>query len=170
MDPVHDSHDHIYSINVLIENMMEKDHISFSQIIELLKKKRKQGKIVVVPSCIFRKRSLGILQAVTKYLREELRLSYHNIGDLLNRDERTIWISYKKASGKLSEDFVIDRACPSIPVSVFANRRLGLLENLALYLKDNLDLKYKEIAELLNRDNRTIWACYNRARKKNDRK
>ena len=169
MDSVHDSPDYINAISVLIENVMDKDHISFSQIIALLKKKRKQGKIIVVPSCIFRERSLGILEAMTKYLKEELKVSYHDIGSLLNRDERSIWISYKKARSKLSAGFVIDRTCLSIPVSIFVNRRLGLLENLTLYLKENLDLKNREIAKLLNRDNRTIWACYNRAKKKNER-
>ena len=34
------------------------------------------------------------------------------------------------------------------------------------YLKDKLNLTYHEIAVLLNRDDRTIWTCYNIAKKK----
>jgi hypothetical protein len=53
-----------------------------------------------------------------------------------------------------------------IPVEIFQDRNVAVLERLSEYLKDRLNLTYHEIAVLLNRDDRTIWTCYNRAKKK----
>lgn len=54
----------------------------------------------------------------------------------------------------------------SIPISVLSNRSLATLEAVVVYMKDSLNLTYHQIAEQLNRDDRTIWTCYNRASKK----
>ena len=54
----------------------------------------------------------------------------------------------------------------NIPLSIFDDRRLGVLESLVLYMRDTLSLKNSEIAKLLNRDDRTIWTVYNRVNKK----
>lgn len=51
-----------------------------------------------------------------------------------------------------------------IPVSVLSNRSLAALEAVAEYMKDSLNLTYHEIAVLLQRDDRTIWTCYHRAK------
>ena len=53
-----------------------------------------------------------------------------------------------------------------IPISIFDDRRLGVLESLVLYLKTNQSLKNSEIARILNRDSRTIWTVYSRVKKK----
>ena len=53
-----------------------------------------------------------------------------------------------------------------IPIFIFRDRSLSVLEVIVEYLKDKLNLNYHEIAVLLNRDDRTIWTCYNRAKKK----
>lgn len=53
----------------------------------------------------------------------------------------------------------------SIPVSVF-NEKLGMLEAASLYLKDELDLSFNDIAKLLKRDYKTIWTSYRQAKKK----
>ena len=53
-----------------------------------------------------------------------------------------------------------------IPLSILTDRNLGALENIVVYLREHLNLSYSEIAKLTNRDNRTIWATYNKAKKK----
>jgi hypothetical protein len=53
-----------------------------------------------------------------------------------------------------------------IPAEIFQDRNVAVLERLSEYLKDKFGLTYHEIAVLLNRDDRTIWTCYNRAKKK----
>jgi DNA-binding NarL/FixJ family response regulator len=54
----------------------------------------------------------------------------------------------------------------TIPVSVLSDRSVAILESLVEYMKDSLGLSYHQIAEMLNRDDRTIWTCYHRAKKK----
>jgi hypothetical protein len=53
-----------------------------------------------------------------------------------------------------------------IPSSIFRDRNLAPLESITEYLKDQHGLSFHEIAVLLNRNDRTIWTCYSRAKKK----
>jgi len=55
-----------------------------------------------------------------------------------------------------------------LPISIF-NEKLGMLEAASLYLKDERNLSFKEIAKLLKRNYKTIWTSYNKAKKKNGR-
>jgi len=50
--------------------------------------------------------------------------------------------------------------------SIFRDRDLSVLEAIAEYLKDKKNMRYSEIAKLLNRDDRTIWTAYTRAKEK----
>jgi hypothetical protein len=54
----------------------------------------------------------------------------------------------------------------AIPSHILRDRSLSVLEIIVEYLKEKKKLTYHEIAVLLNRDDRTIWTCYNRAKKK----
>lgn len=60
----------------------------------------------------------------------------------------------------------IQRQDIAIPVSVLSDRRLGALEAVTLYLKDEKRLCFHDIAVLLRRDDRTIWATYSNAKRK----
>ena len=53
-----------------------------------------------------------------------------------------------------------------IPSTIFKERKLSVLESLVEYLHEKESLTFAEIAELLNRDDKTIWTVYNRVRKK----
>jgi len=53
-----------------------------------------------------------------------------------------------------------------IPVAILQDRNVAILESLAEYLHAEKNMKYSEIAILLNRDQRTIWTVCNRAKKK----
>lgn len=67
--------------------------------------------------------------------------------------------------GKKSEK-AGDLAFISIPTAIFHNRGLSSLEAVSVYLKEKKGLRYSEIAKLLNRDDRTIWTSYKRAKAK----
>lgn len=60
----------------------------------------------------------------------------------------------------------IDLTNFNIPTSAVRHRDISILEAIVVYLKDIQSLTYHEIAVLINRDDRTIWTCYNRASKK----
>lgn len=57
----------------------------------------------------------------------------------------------------------------NIPSFILKDRNLAALEAIVVYLKDSLGYNYAQIARLLNRDDRTIWTTYQRAKKKGDR-
>lgn len=52
-----------------------------------------------------------------------------------------------------------------VPVAIFAGK-LSPAEALAKFLKENHELSYREIAGLIGRDERGVWANYKRAAKK----
>lgn len=109
---------------------------------------------------------LGSLEAITKYLKENLGLTYSEIADILNRDDRTVWNTYSRSRKKFPNEFVQDYGSIKVPASLFRNRNLGVLEALAFYLKQDLGLRYCQIAGLIQRDDRTVWTAIKRARRK----
>ena len=133
-----------------------------NELISNLEKKRKS-----IPVFVFRNRELSILECVCKYLKEELNLSFHRIALLLNRNDRTIWVTYHNALKKRKEKLIVKKSEISIPVSILGNRKLTAFEGIVLYLKDEYRLNYHQIGVLLGRDERNIWTTYQRARKKN---
>lgn len=54
----------------------------------------------------------------------------------------------------------------NIPLRVLTDRALSVLEVMVEYLKEEEELSFHEIAKLTNRDDRTIWTVYSRAKKK----
>lgn len=68
--------------------------------------------------------------------------------------------------GEIEMLFQIQRSDIAIPVGVLSNRSLGALEAITVYMKEHHNLSYHEIAVLLKRDDRTIWATYNNAKQK----
>ena len=56
--------------------------------------------------------------------------------------------------------------CVEIPISIFNNDKLSALETISKYLIENIGLRYCDVANLTNRNDRTIWGAFNRANKK----
>ncbi|MBU0615696.1 MAG: sigma-70 region 4 domain-containing protein [Nanoarchaeota archaeon] len=124
---------------------------------------------VELPSSIFVDRTLSVLEIISEYLKEDKEMSYHEIAELLNRDDRTIWTCVNRAKKKRKQPrkAAADKGI-MIPSQIFQDRNLSVLEIMSEYLKEEKGMSYHEIAELLNRDDRTIWTCYSRAKKKRD--
>ena len=80
----------------------------------------------------------------------------------LNMILLTLWVLI---FAKIKEDRVI-----LIPLSIFLDRGISVLEAVSEYLKDSKGFSYHDMAVLLNRNDRTVWTCYNRAKKKRDKK
>lgn len=118
-----------------------------------------------LPLYIFRNGTSG-LESISSYLRDAIGLRYCKIADLLNRDDRTIWGAYKSAKEKSNITFSIEESSIQIPITIFRDRSLSVLEALAEYLKEELNIRYCKISILLNKDPRTIWTVYNRAKRK----
>ena len=121
---------------------------------------------VKVPLSVFKNDYLGSLETIVKYLRENLLLSFKQISSLTNRNPIALAVTYRNAKRKLEAKFVEEISPYSIPVSILQDRNLSVLENVASYLKDTFGLTYHKVAVLLNRNDRTIWTVYQRAKKK----
>jgi len=169
----------IKAINLILEELSEKYMLGKEEILESLiyKLARKYNisnstishliyfEELEIPLSIFTNDGLGGLEAITKYLKENLKMKYSEIAKELKRDQRTIWSSYNKATKKRKEKFEIKDDSKLIPMGIFSDDKLTVLENVIIYLK-NQGMKYSAIGEILNRDQRNVWTTYSRAIKK----
>ncbi|MFH1291530.1 MAG: hypothetical protein ABIH79_03210 [archaeon] len=163
------------AICLILENTMEENGLSNVEILTLLVEeiRKKYGisrkvvrniegiKAVSIPITIFSEK-IGGLEAITKYMRENLKMSYSEIGLELKRDQRTIWSSYNRAIAKNDEFLEVSTEDIYIPITIFENRNLTILESLVFYLHEK-NMKYSEIGKILNRDQRNIWTISSRA-------
>ena len=122
-----------------------------------------------IPLEILFDREISCFEAIVEYLKEERMLSYRQIALLTNRNDRTIWTVYNRAKKKrqgIARVYELKKRLIKVPVKIFADRNVSVLETISEYLKDEKQMTYHEIAKLTNRDDRTIWTCYNRAKGK----
>jgi len=145
---------------LLVEEIRKDYRISKKEIVEIIGLKEK----LTIPTTIFSSK-LGALESVVKYMKENLSFSYSEIAKLLKRNEKTIWTAYNKARKKMPQALKQEKPELQLPISIFENRKLTILESIIIYLRFK-KLKYVEIAKLLNRDQRNIWTIYSRAVKK----
>jgi len=130
------------------------------RIISLLRKAVSREDMI--PCYIFRTGKLSSLEAIVKYMKESLGLKHSEIASMLNRDSRTIWSTYRKARSKMPERFKSQQPGITIPIKIFRDRKLSVLETLVAYLKKTEKLSNKQIAARLNRKYRTILTVHSR--------
>lgn len=84
-------------------------------------------------------------------------------------------LNYLKESGLSSEQIIelVNKLLKvpvkeevKVPISVFNNDKLGSLETIVKYLRENLLLSFKQIASLTNRNEIALAVTYRNARKK----
>jgi len=157
----------LLALHFLLNDLAIKYNIDYEQIFHALSAKESDALPCFVPMEIYTDRPLGVLEATVKFLRVERGMSFNQIAKLLNRDNRTIWSSYHNAIGKSRKRFSPKTKIP-VPLDIFSDRKLGLLEALCVYLKDQKNMTYHDIGTALKRNERTIWTSYKHARRKMD--
>lgn len=55
-----------------------------------------------------------------------------------------------------------------VPIKIFRNKKIGVLESLVEYLKDTEDMRFSEIAKTLDRHYNTIRTSYVKAKEKKE--
>jgi len=128
--------------------------------IEVIEKNKRS-----IPLCVFSS-ELSCLETIVKYLKENLNLKFKEMGVLLGRSTKTLWQAYNSSKKKYPFPLTADDFSLTIPVLLFKDRRLSVLEHIVSYLKKD-GMRFSEIARALKRNPRTIWTVYSRARKKN---
>ncbi len=117
--------------------------------------------IELFPSSIFTNK-LTVLESIVKYMKEELGLNYHSIGELLNRNEKNIWHTYNNAKRKYQKRLLIEGELIPISLEILRNRKLSPLAAIIQSLSTIQRLSTKEIAKLLRRNYKTIWTIKNK--------
>ena len=137
----------------LLEEIKQRYNITEKQLLSLPQQE-------TIPITIFNK-NLSSLETVVKYLKENKKLKNSKIAKKLNRSPKTIWATYQKAKAKHPKFFQETETRYKIPVNIFVDRMLSVLENIVSYLKDQ-ELNNTEIANLLYRSPKTIWTINQR--------
>ncbi|MEM4230254.1 MAG: hypothetical protein QXF25_00005, partial [Candidatus Pacearchaeota archaeon] len=145
-------------VSLVNEELRRKYNLTKEQTLEIIKQENN------IPIEIF-STELGSLEAICKYMKENLNMPYSEIAKALNRDDRTIWTAYNQAIKKQKQSFEIKESELLLPISVFKSE-LTILESLILYLKEKKLMRFSEIARLLNRNQKNIWTIYSRVTKK----
>ncbi len=87
-------------IDRILSDIKKKHALIEGEINELVEKTRSE---VMLPISIFNEK-LGMLEAASLYLKDELKLSFNEIAKLLKRNYKTIWTSYNQAKKKLKNE------------------------------------------------------------------
>jgi len=119
-----------------------------------------------IPVSILRSEKLSSLEAIVKFLRENRKLSYNMMAELLYRKPKALSSTYTVAHRKMHATFstIIDDDKSRIPFTAFTNR-LSVLECICTYLKSQ-NHSYADIARMISKDQRTVWTVCKRAEKK----
>lgn len=129
--------------------------ISDEELTKLIRTK-KEG----VPISIFQTK-LHPLEAITRYLKKQNKKN-KEIAELLNKKPSAISRAYKNSKNK---KFAVKKTKFYVPLSEFRKPKLSILETVVNYMR-NKNLKFTDIAKLLDRNPKTVWTIYQRARKK----
>ena len=150
-------------LDLFVKHLQGEHNLDIEDINRLVAGKEKE---ILLPIAIFDNTKLSALETIVKYLKENKTLSFHQIGVSLNRNERCIWTTYSHSKKKMKESLVLRASKFLIPADILIDRKLSVLESLTAYMKEKLELSLHDIAQLLHRDDRTIWTVYNRVKKK----
>lgn len=127
---------------------------SKNELIELILRQQD----IQIPVSIF-ENDVAPLGAVVLYLKNHEGLTIKEISQRLNRNDKTIWTTYNNVK---YYELKVTKSNYSIPLRVFSKINLSILETAVYYLKNTYDLSFIKISVLMNRNNKTIWTCYNR--------
>jgi len=145
------------AIKLITKNLATKYNISKKSVTGLVASE------TLIPLEIFSYKLSG-LEALVKYLKENLGLSFKEIASKLNRKQTTIWTSYTNAVKKQKKKFVISSDL-NLSLEKVSDRTFTVTEAVVHNLKAR-GMRYNEISSLLNRDQRNIWSTNARAKKK----
>ena len=84
--------------------------------LKLIKEERlttKESREVLIPNIFTRE--LSVLEVIIKFLREDKNLRYSEIAKLINRDPRSVWLTYKRAIKKRKEPLIIEKGRVKVP-------------------------------------------------------
>lgn len=151
----------INRLEVLFAKLSTKYKLDNEKIVDIIKKRQQY---LSIPARIFNSK-LSPLETVVLYLFTKFKANITQISKLLLRDHTTIWTTLDNARKKKFKQFEVGEDT-LIPIKIFSQRKLSILESLCTYLKDEHALTYHEIAKILGKNDRTVWTVINRTKLK----
>jgi len=152
------------SIELALKHFANRYNISKKDILDFAEDKRSFDNSI--PSTILRIKALSSLEAIVKFLRENRNVSYKAMGLLLNRNPKTLAVTYCVAKSKnpnvVSND--VEKDLTRIPFTAF-NNNFSILESICVHLKSSHH-SYADVARIINKDQRTVWTVCMRAESK----
>jgi len=146
-------------------NLRETYNITEEQLTQLLYQQQ-PTLTTTFPLSILRTSELSSLEALVKYLRENKKQSYDEIGRLLNRNPRTLTNTYHNARRKKPQTFATQTEFETQRLSyTIFQQPLSILESVAYHLHTQ-HFTNAQIARTLNLNQRTIWTLLKRASQK----
>ncbi len=118
---------------------------------------KRTREITQIPISLFSGR-LAASEVIVKYLKEK-GLSYAEIAKIINRDQRTVWVTYSKAIKKQKQPFPAMKDELLIDISIFSTRKPPLHSLISHLVERGYSLK--QIASMLNRSYKNIWMINN---------
>ncbi|MFC1691763.1 hypothetical protein ACFL0W_06305 [Nanoarchaeota archaeon] len=117
-----------------------------------------------IPVSIFANKKLSVFEAIVKFLAENKDLEIKQIAEVLGKGYNSTWVTYNNAKKKMPDHLKVEPG-KTIPISAF-NLQLTIFESVVRYMREDLKMSNKKVADLLNRDNKTTWSIYSKALKK----
>jgi DNA-directed RNA polymerase specialized sigma24 family protein len=116
---------------------------------------------ISIPLEVFFKVELSVLESLTVYLSETKKLRITDIARLLGKSKTTIHTTYTRAREKgVTSEKISDEKI--VPATIFS-QQTGSFEAIVKYLKENRELQYSRIAEILGRNYQTIVTAHKKA-------
>jgi len=118
-----------------------------------------------IPLEIFNSK-LSPFECIVKYLKENKGMRLKDIAILLDKKVPACWTAYKNSCKKFGGKISVNMSEYDIPFTKLKPEKLSILELVCVYLKDTFELSYHDIGIMIQRNEKTVWTCYNRAKKK----
>ena len=156
---------HTFSDEKLLDLFHRVVQEDFSSLERLSHGTVSQAPSFIIPASVFLTH-LSPSEALCTFLKDEQKLSFHEIAQELNRDDRSIWTSYHRATQKARSTLPVrTSSSPLIPLALFKDRTFSILEHVVGHLKSQR-MKNKEIAQLLNKSPAVVATVLLRVKKK----
>ncbi len=148
----------------LLRQMQREQCLELTKLVSLFQEAKQEAG---VPLSLFAQK-MPPAGALCKYLKENKQFSNKEIAGLLNRDQKSIWGSYQRAKKKKLWKQGQKQEAYYLPISIFSNRSLSLLESVVLHLHQTYNLTNPQIAKLLHKSPNSMAVLLKRAKEKNE--
>ena len=151
-------------LRIILQKLYQEQGLQLPELIKTFQAAKEEASI---PLSIFSS-SLDPAESLYKFLKENEKLSFQQIGLELHRDQKSVWATYQRASRRKKQLFLIQEEKYFLPLSIFKKRKYSFLESIVFYLNSIYHLSNKQIAKLLQRTPNTVAVLMKRARDKHE--